>query len=385
MTISFGVLAVLVVAGLLGPLLATLPRIAPPLVVGEILAGIAIGRSGFDWVDPNDATLVFLASIGFAMLMFIVGTHLPLRDPAVTSSLIRGTAIAATTIALAIPLGLGLAAVVGLHRPAILALLLASTSAAIALPVLQDMAVDGRVALVATAWIAVADAATVLGIPLVMAKGNTARAVVGCALVIVIAAAAYGVARAIRNERLVARLRAASRQRGWALDLRISLVVLFVLAWIAERNGASVLIAGFATGAIVSLLGEPRRVAQQLIGIGEGFFVPLFFVHLGTRLDLGQLARQPRTIGLGAMLLAGSLAVHVLTAALWRVPLGYGLLATAQLGVPSAVVSIGLTTGDVDPAQASAIMAAVLGSLALAAVGATLLGHGERLTDRAAS
>ena len=92
--------------------------------------------------------------------------------------------------------------------------------------------------------------------------------------------------------RRVEDLRHASHHRDWALDLRISLLVLFTLAWIAESFDTSVLLAGFAAGVMVSLIGEPRRVADQLIGLGEGFFVPLFFVVLGARLDLRALVHS---------------------------------------------------------------------------------------------
>ena len=78
----------------------------------------------------------------------------------------------------------------------------------------------------------------------------------------------------------------------WAFDLRLSLLVLFTLAWIAERFDTSALLAGFAAGVMVSFLGEPRRVADQLIGLGEGFFVPLFFVVLGARIDLRALVHS---------------------------------------------------------------------------------------------
>ena len=56
-------------------------RFAPPIVIGEIAAGVAIGRTGTRTLDPNQPTLAFLAAIGFALLMFIVGTHIPIRDP----------------------------------------------------------------------------------------------------------------------------------------------------------------------------------------------------------------------------------------------------------------------------------------------------------------
>ena len=43
-----------------------------PLVVGEILAGIAIVHSGFDLVEKTP-TLDFLAEFGFTFLMFSPG------------------------------------------------------------------------------------------------------------------------------------------------------------------------------------------------------------------------------------------------------------------------------------------------------------------------
>jgi hypothetical protein len=50
-------------------------------------------------------------------------------------------------------------------------------------------------------------------------------------------------------------------------------------------------------------------------------------------------------------------------------------VATAQLGVPSAVTSLGIQSGIITPAQAAAIMSAVLGSLAVCSMGAAMLGN----------
>ena len=133
----------------------------------------------------------------------------------------------------------------------------------------------------------------------------------------------------------------------------MSLLVLFTLAWIAERFDTSVLIAGFAAGVMVSALGPPRRVAEQLIGLGEGFFVPLFFVVLGARLDLRALFRSRDDLLLLGMLVVGAGLVHVVAAMISKLPADYGLLATAQLGVPAAVATVGLTHGR--PARRSGV------------------------------
>jgi Kef-type K+ transport system membrane component KefB len=172
----------------------------------------------------------------------------------------------------------------------------------------------------------------------------------------------------------VDRLREMSRQREWALDLRVSLVGLFALAWLAVRFQTGVLVAGFAAGAVVALAGEPRRLVQQLLGLAEGFFVPLFFVSLGARLDVRQLASSRSDLWLTAALAGSAVACHLIAAAVVRLPLAAGMLATAQLGVPTAVAALGLASGSLDQGQAAAVVAASLVLLAVATAGAALLG-----------
>ena len=169
---SFGVLALVVAAGLVGPVLASMHRLAPPVLVGEIAAGVVIGKSGFDWIDPSDTLLTGLAAIGFALLMFVVGTHLPVRDRRLRSGLALGAAVAVTVGLLAVGAGELLGGVVGLDRPAVLAVLLATSSGAVALPLLQSAGKSDRIVLVATAWIAIADVATVIALPVVLATGR---------------------------------------------------------------------------------------------------------------------------------------------------------------------------------------------------------------------
>ena len=187
----------------------------------------------------------------------------------------------------------------GLHEPAILAVLLATSSGAVALPVLQALDRNDRAILVTTAWIAMADVVTVLVLPLVLANGRLGRVLLGSALVALTGAVLLLVARAVRRQAWARRLRVMSHERGWGLDLRVSLLALFVCAWLASRFGTSILIAGFTVGAIVALLGEPRRVAQQLVGLGEGFAIPLFFVHLGAQHRSRRPVRVTESNGVG--------------------------------------------------------------------------------------
>jgi Kef-type K+ transport system membrane component KefB len=159
--------------------------------------------------------------------------------------------------------------------------------------------------------------------------------------------------------------------------------VLFTLAWVAERFDTSVLIAGFACGIVISAVGQPRRVADQLIGLGEGFFVPLFFVVLGASIDLRALVHSRNDLGLFVALAIATTLVPVVAAMITRLPYTSGLLAGAALGVPSAIATIGLAAKVLQPGQAAAIVGAAVVSLAATSAGAIRLGLNPRINPRA--
>ena len=260
----------IVAVGLLGPLLALLPgRFAPPIVIGEIAAGVAIGHTGTGTLDPTQPTLVFLADIGFALLMFIVGTHIPIREKHLLAAARRGVIATVVTIVLAAVLAPLVATIVSLHRPAIVAVLVATSSAAVVLPIVENH-LEGD-CLVLLFWVSAIDIVTVLAVPLVLASGGVARALLGSLLVIAGAAAIGAAAWRVRGADATERLRNASQEHGFALDLRVSLLALFTLAWVAERFDTTVLIAGFAAGVMVAALGPPRRVARAADRSGRGF------------------------------------------------------------------------------------------------------------------
>ena len=370
---DFGVLALIVLAGLAGPLLGAGRSAFIPVVIGEILAGVIIGRTGLDAVDPTDPTVQFLSDVGFAMLMFTVGAHIPLRDPRLPTSL-RSGAVAAGAVLVLSPFG-GVAAAwfAGTGDAAVYAVILGSGSVAAVLTMITEARLTGRQALIVIGQVTIADIVTILAIPLVLQPDRVLHAAQGGALVAAGAVAVYVVAHWIYPQGWAHRLRKRSKQRRWALDLRLSLLVLFTLSWIAQESGTSVLIAGFGTGLLVAALGPPKRLFTQVRGVADGFFVPLFFVVLGARLQLGALIEHPSVLRLTVALLVLNVAVHLLAAGLTRQRVAAALIASAQLGVPAAVVTVGLQDEILTAAQGAAIITAALASLIVAALGTTLL------------
>ena len=367
---SFGILALIVLAGLAGPLLSA-GRPAIPVVVGELLAGVVVGRSGSGWIDPGEPTIAFLADIGFAMLMFTAGLHVPLRQPGIRQAAARGGLAAVVAAALAVPAGLLIAALTTGSDAAIYVVLLAGGSAAVVGPALDERHLLRRHgALTVLAQVAIADVAAIVAVPLVLRPEDARRAMLGSLLVVTCAVGVWRVALLVPPRGRVRSIRRLSKRRSWALDLRLSLVTLFGLAWVAQRSGTSTLIAGFGVGLAVAALGGPKRLSRQVTGIAAGFFVPLFFVVLGARMDLRALGVHAELIELGLLLVAGNVAVHLTAALVTRQTAAAGLLATAQLGVPAAVVSLGLQQDVLSPGVGAAILAAALVSLAVCSLGA---------------
>ncbi|HEX3909236.1 MAG TPA: cation:proton antiporter [Solirubrobacteraceae bacterium] len=375
---SFGDLLVIALAGLGGPLLGLSGRWFVPVTIGEVLAGVLIGNTGLGAIAPHGATLAFLANVGFAMLMLTAGMHLPLRDRRLLASLRRGAGLAVLCGALAVPAGMAAAAIAGTSHAAIYAVVLASGSVAVLVPALQETGAGGREVLTVMAQVTIADIVTIVSVPIVLQPSRTGHAILGGALVAAAALLLLGAARLLAHSDWVGRTRRLSEQRHWALDLRVALLVLFFLAWLAQRSGTSVLIAGFGAGGTVALIGGPERLSTQIRGVADGFFVPLYFVVLGAELDLSGLVEHPAMLALAAALAGLNVALHLAAALLWRLPPGAGLAASAQLGVPAAVASLGLSQGVLSGEVAAAIVAASLVSLGVCTLGVELLLRRER-------
>ena len=366
---SFQILALITAVALLGPVLAWSdgPRI--PVVVGELAVGVLIGNTGTRWVDPTDPTFTFLADLGFALVMFVAGSHVPVRD----RSLLSGARVAllrlALVVAAAIVLGIVVARLFGTGHAALYAVLFASSSAAVILPIVDSLRLAGPSLLQLLPQVAIADAACIVALPLALDPAHAGRAAVGAVLVIIASMIIFilfwqGEKRGWRQA-----LHRKSERRGFALELRISLLALLLLAALATQTRVSIMLAGFCLGLAVAAIGEPRRLARQLFGLTEGFFSPIFFVWLGASLSLRDLVAHPAMIILGVTLAAGAILAHGATS-LSRLPISYAVLAAAQLGVPVAAATLGQQLGVLAPGEAAALLLGALLTIAAATVAA---------------
>ena len=241
--LGFGTLALLVVAGLLGPLLAAVPRLRLPSVVGELLVGIILGKTGFGVIDHTEPTFELLANIGFALVMFVVGTHVPVRDREMWTAGPTAAVRAVLVGAVAAGLGVGLATFFGTGHAALYGVLMASSSAALALPIIDGLQLTGPPVLSVTAQIAIADTACIVLLPLVIDPSRAPRAALGAAAIAACAFALYLILRWANDRGFRKRLHHYSERRKLALELRFSLAMLFGLAALAVGTHVSIMLA----------------------------------------------------------------------------------------------------------------------------------------------
>lgn len=362
---GFATLALISAVAVLGPLLALPARWRLPVMLGELVAGLILGKGGVGVLDAANPTFAFLANIGFALVMFVAATNVPVRDPRLRAGIRLGARRALAIGVIAAPAGIVIAIAFHTGHAALYAVLLASSSAVLALPIIDSLRLRSDAVLQVLPQIAIADALCVVAVPLVIDPSRAGRAALGAAAIVVSVVAVYFVLRKLERLGARRRLHQLSERHKFALELRFNLVVLFALAALAVRSHVSVLLAGFGFGLAVAAVGEPRRLARQLFALTEGFLGPLFFVWLGASIDIRSLATHPSFALLGIVLGLSAILVHMSMRATGQ-PLAVGGLAAVQLGVPVAAATVGVQEHLLEPGEDAALILGALVTFAFA-------------------
>jgi Kef-type K+ transport system membrane component KefB/Trk K+ transport system NAD-binding subunit len=369
-------LLLLFLAFLVPPLLSRFRWL--PVVVGEIVVGMIVGRSGFDLVRP-DATLEFLAEIGLAILMFLSGLEI---DFTLISARPAGRRRAAPLLLAGVSFALtvGLAGAFsrelvsrGLTNDALMVgLILSTTSLGVVLPVLKERGLSagpfGQTLLLSAL---LADFVTMLLITVyvtVKSRGLTLDILL-VGLLFVAALAVLRLGRSVIGKPpagldLDEIIPVSSNTR---LHASIALLLAFVI--LAALLGAEMILGAFLAGAVLSLLSGPRQrqLRQSLDAIGFGFFIPVFFLMVGVQFDLPALLRSRRTWVLAPALLLAAYLIKILPAFFfkltfsWKESLAAGILLSSRLSLIIAASGIGLRLGAIDgPTNAAFILVAAV-------------------------
>jgi Kef-type K+ transport system membrane component KefB len=360
-------LAVILVAAKLGGELAV--RLRQPAVLGEILAGLAVGNLGLIGIHflegiATDEAIDTLARLGVLILLFGVGLESTVRDMV----RVGGSSLLVAALGVIAPFGLGwlvgawLLPNAGPYVHAFLGATLTATSVGITARVLQDLgrsrSPEARVILGAAVIddvLGLVVLAVVSGVIAAADRGGTLpiaamAAILGKALGFLVGSLALGTVLSRRVFRL------GSRFRAQGVLLALGLTFCLGLSWLAAEIGLAPIVGAFAAGLILEdvhfqdFTDRGEQGLEELVRPISSFLVPVFFVVMGARTSLAALASS-RVLGLAAALTLAAIigkqacSAGVLGSGLDRLTVGLGMVPRGEVGLIFANIGVGLTLG----------------------------------------
>jgi Na+:H+ antiporter len=353
--VLLGLVMILVAAKLGGELFE---RLGQPAVLGELLFGMVLGNlglvgyGGFQFL-ATDPGLEILAQLGVILLLFQVGLESNVKEmmSVGASSLL----VAVLGVVAPFLLGWGISAWLLPQEETLthvfIGATLCATSVGITARVLKDLGkISTRESKIILGAAVIDD---VLGLVILSVVAGTIHAAntggnleAIDALVIIGKAIAFLVGALLVGGWLSRHVfRLASNLRIQGLLLALSLGACFLLSYLADRIGLATIVGAFAAGLILDgvvyqNLGRDttKHTIEELIHPIAGFLVPVFFVLMGTRVDLSTFGHV-EVLGFAALLSLAAIlgkmicAAGVLERGLDRLSVAVGMVPRGEVGL----------------------------------------------------
>ena len=298
-------------------------RLKQPAVLGELIAGVVLGASVLG-IIPTDGTLRemvhLLAEVGVAVLLFEIGLETDLKE----MFRVGGAATTVAIVGVAAPFLLGFfywsiaTPAIGTHSAGVTDTLVAvfvgatltATSVGITARVLTDLGqIHTREARVVIGAAVVDD---VLGLViLAIVSGLAAGATLtlfGIAMKFVIAAG-FLVAAVIVGNLLAPRLFGLiDRMRVRGVLLVSALCFALTFAALAGIAGSAMIIGSFAAGIVLSSTNQFDTLTERIKPVAD-VFTPVFFVSVGSGVDLSLVLPWSANFNLSVLSVGGALLV----------------------------------------------------------------------------
>lgn len=326
-------------------------RIGLSVIVGYLLAGLAIGPHTPFSLIVDEGRIMALSQVGLVFLMFSIGLGLSLtKFGRLGVATIMGTALGAFFV-LNLTQALGLAAGwTGAHTVFVAAMLMVSSSAVIAKVVQELNLAHERSSQLALGVTVLEDVVavvmlTLLGSRATAGAGEGMGSLLGGLTAFVVLLIGGGL---LLVPRLMRRLEARADPE---LQTIVVVGVLFLLALAALKAGYSIALGAFLFGAIVAEMPQKSSVERSFGGLRD-VFSSVFFVSIGMMIDtrlvlsawpwvlgLAAFALVARPIATGvALILVGTPPREAHRAGLLLTPLGEFSFIIAQVGVATAAL-----------------------------------------------
>jgi CPA2 family monovalent cation:H+ antiporter-2 len=347
------------------PLVA--PRLRIPVIVLELIFGIIIGKSFLNIV-PENQIVDFFSDFGLVFLMFLAGMEI---DMGKINLRIMKKVLAIVLASLAVPFasGVALSYWVGMN-PYLLGTLFCTTSLGLLLPVLKDLNLTRRQSQMLLASVIIVDIASMFILAFVLSalQGTLEiRFLYSILAIIVLFLIPWFVSKRKLRRKFTQKL---WRKQYFELEMRASFAIIFLLAAASFKLGFHSIVGAFIGGLLVSEI-LPRATLQEekLQSFGYSFFIPMFFIFVGSQVNLKPVFFSLDNIVILAAIIAVGIASKVigvtvtsrLSGLKMRQSLAFGLFHTARLSLIIAAVNDSLFAIIILLAILSAILAPSLG------------------------
>jgi Kef-type K+ transport system membrane component KefB len=376
-------------AAVLAPIVAEWSRrfVAVPEVVIQIIFGILLGPYVLNLAHPN-SLVTALADFGLTYLMFLAGTELDLSVMR-KGHLGRAAGSWGTSLVLALAVGVVLRATGLVLDHVVVALCLTTTALGTLLPILHDAEVlHSPVGPSILSVGAIGEFGPIVAVAVLLTNRDPRLTFVLLALFVAVAVVAALLATQLHPPRFIALMRKHLHSTA-QLPVRISVLLVVLLVYLAEKLSLDVLLGAFAAGVVVRLFiqGEDSKpITSKLEAIGFGFLIPIFFIDSGIKFDLHALIHMPKVLLLVPMFAVIFLFTRSLpTWAFFRGVLtkaeARSLAVLSATGLPIIVVitTLGVSEHRMKPQNAAALVAAgMLSVLVYPLIGLGLLGKASK-------
>jgi Kef-type K+ transport system membrane component KefB len=382
------------IAAVLAPIIAEWTRkyLPVPEVVIQIILGIVIGPFVLN-IARSNSIITALSDFGLTFLMFLAGTEL---DLAVLRQGHPGRAAASWGVSVVIALGFGaLLHGTGLVLDSVVvALCLTTTALGTLLPIVRDAGVLRTPLGPSMLSVgAIGEFGPIVAVAVLLTNRDARLTFVLLVLFVAIAVVAALLAVQVRPPGFVALMRRHLDSTS-QLPVRICVLLVILLVYLAIKLSLDVLLGAFAAGVVVRLFikGEDSQpVESKLEAIGFGFLIPIFFIESGINFDLGSLIHRPHVLLLVPMFTAIFLVTRGLpTWAFFRGAISkvearsLALLSAAGLPIIVVITTLGVDEHRMKPENAAALVAAgILSVLIYPLIGLRWLGLGVEGAERA--
>lgn len=267
-------------------------RLGIPAVLGEILAGVALGPFGTGFVVPS-STIFAIAEIGAIFLLFSVGLETSPSDLVKVGR--QALSVALAGVGLPFVLGFGYLMLRGesTHEAAFVGAAMVATSVGITARILRDLHVLKARASQIILGAAVFD--DILGMILlaVVASLATGGGVQWMHLSIVtVEAIGFALFMIFVGPRVIRRVRPGLQRLSMHdAPLILSLAICLGLSVASTTIGMAAIIGAFFAGLIFADYSPEWNLEPRIHGINE-FLSPFFFFTMGARLDLSVFSRE---------------------------------------------------------------------------------------------